>query len=208
LFKIWLAADRGAPRSWREIGVTGLTLGLIIWAQPFFSLTAPPQGMHLGGAGVAASLAIAVVSSIWTFAAFARCQGVLCVVAAAAVLGLGTAASHGVMILDLHGAADLSFDDVPFSAGLGLSSGLAAAGFAALRRWRGAGGALAAAACVVAALIVSQFTARIAISRPLVLPVSLEGLTVWHITPLVCAAVVLAALFAARPVSPATRARA
>jgi NO-binding membrane sensor protein with MHYT domain len=206
LFRIWLARDQGRRRSWREICVTGFTLGLIIWAQPFFSLAAPPHGMQLAGAGVAASLAIAVVSSIWTFAAFARCQGALCVIAAAAVLGLGTAASHGVMILWLHGPGDLAFDDIPFSAGLGLASGLAAAGFAALKRWRSPAGALAAAACVVSAVIVSQLTSRVAIGRPLALPVNLGGLTVWHITPLVCAAVVMAALVAARPVSPATRA--
>ncbi|HEY1753643.1 MAG TPA: hypothetical protein VGG29_20470 [Caulobacteraceae bacterium] len=208
MFRIWLAHDRGERRSWREIGVTGLTLGLVIWAQPFFSLAAPPQGAQLGGAGVAASLAIAVVSSIWTFAAFARCQGALCVIAAAAVLGMGTAASHGVMILALKGPTDLAFDDVPFSAGLGLASGLAAAGFAALRRWRTARGALFAAACVVSALVVSQFTARISISRPLVLPVSLGELGFWQLAPLACAAVVLAALLLSPPVRPATRATA
>jgi hypothetical protein len=174
--------------------LAGLALGLVLWAQPFFSLSVP-SGLRLTAGGIVASLAVSVVAAVWTFAAFERCQGALCVVASAAVLGVGMTASHGALILALRGGIEIGFDDTPFSAGLGLASALAAAGFAALKWWRTPAAVTLAAGCVAAAAVVSQLTTRLAINLHLIMPADSHWMTTWRAAPLAGAAVVLLALW-------------
>jgi len=194
LFTIWLARDGDSPRPWRDILLGGLALGLVLWAQPFFSLSVP-SGFQLTAAGILASLALSVVGAVWTFAAFERCQGALCVIASAAVLGVGMAASHGVMILALKSRFEIGFDDTPFSAGLGLASALAAAGFAALKWWRTPAAVTVAAGCVGSGAVVSQLTTRLAINLNLIMPADSQWMTAWRAAPLAAAAIVLLVLW-------------
>jgi hypothetical protein len=204
LFTTWLARDGDSRRSWRDTVLAGLALGFVLWAQPFFSLSVP-NGLRLTAGGIAASLAVSVVAAIWTFAAFERCQGALCVIASAAVLGLGMTASHGVLILALRGRLETGFDDMPFSAGLGLASALAAAGFAALKWWRTPAGVTLAAGCVGAAAVVSQLTTRLSINLHLIMPADGHWMAAWRLAPMAGAAAVLLVLWL-RPLRRATRA--
>ncbi len=151
--------NRAPRRSWSRSAMMGAALGLAAWSQPFIGLSFPVQpGVSL--LGVTTSLALSLGSSIWALGAFARCRGPLAVIAPGAILGLGVAASHGALLASLSGGADVGFDDAPFSLGVAVASGSAAAAFASLKFWRRPG---LAAAALAAGLVGSQMLARASI---------------------------------------------
>jgi len=180
----------GAPQpSWSGLAI-GAALGLVVWIQPFVTLNflANPVASPLG---VAASLALSLGSGIWAVVAFARCRGTLRAVAPGAILGLGIATSHAALLMSLTSAADASFDDAPFSLGVAIASGAAAAAFAALRAWRRPA---VAAVAITVGLLGSQMLARTSIGFQPIPAANLGSLPAMWFAPL--AALIVASLLA------------
>jgi len=192
------ATPRMPHQAWSRTASLGAALGLVVWLQPFVALSFPTH-RSLSAPGVLAALALSIAAATWTFAAFARCQGVLCVVGPGAVLGLGVAASHGLLLMSMSGAGDFTFDDAPFSLGVALASGSTAAAFAALKVWRRP---LVAAAAIASGLAGSQMLARVSIGLPPIHVHDLATVPLARLAPLVIATVA-AAVLALRMVTPA-----
>ena len=186
-----LGGAPGAARpTWPRPATTGAALGLVVWIQPFVALSFPARpGLSL--LGVTESLALSIGSAIWAIAAFARCRGALRVIAPGAILGLGVAASHGVLLMSLSGAADFSFDDAPFSLGVAVASGSAAAAFAMLMVWRRP---FAAAAALAAGLVGSQMLARAAVGFQPIPAADMAALPILRFAPLVAGSILASAV--------------
>jgi NO-binding membrane sensor protein with MHYT domain len=185
------AAMPWSPRQpWSRAASLGAALGLVVWLQPFVALSFPTH-RALSAPGVLAALALSIAAATWTFAAFARCRGVLCVVAPGAVLGLGVAASHGLLLMSMSGAGDFTFDDAPFSLGVMLASGSTAAAFAALKVWHRP---LVAAIAIASGLAGSQMLARVSIGLPPIHVHDLATVPLARLAPLVIATVATAVL--------------
>jgi NO-binding membrane sensor protein with MHYT domain len=186
--------------SWSRSAMMGAALGLAAWAQPFIGLSFPAEpGLSL--LGVTTSLGLSLGSSMWAVGAFARCRGALAMVAPAAILGLGVAASHGALLVSLSGAADFSFDDAPFCLGIAIASASAAAAFAALKVWRRPD---AAAAALAAGLVGSQMLARASIGFQTPPGTDIAVFPALRFAPLVVGSIIAAALAARMAVRQAT----
>jgi len=182
------AAPRSPRQAWSRAASLGAALGLVVWLQPFVALSFPTH-RTLSAPGVLAALALSIAAATWTFAAFARCRGVLCVVGPGAVLGLGVAASHGLLLMSMSGAGDFTFDDAPFSLGVTLASASTAAAFAALKVWRRPP---VAAAAIASGLAGSQMLARVSIGLPPIHVHDLATVPFARLAPLVIATVATA----------------
>jgi NO-binding membrane sensor protein with MHYT domain len=196
------ATPRSPRQAWSRAASLGAALGLVVWLQPFVALSFPIH-RTLSAPGVLGALALSIAAATWTFAAFARCRGVLCVVGPGAVLGLGVAASHGLLLMSMSGAGDFTFDDAPFSLGVALASVSTAAAFAALKVWRRP---FVAAAAIASGLAGSQMLARVSIGLPPIHVHDLATVPFARLAPLVVATVaaVVLALRMAAPPRPAT----
>jgi diguanylate cyclase len=184
----------------RRILAPGLAVGSAIWALSLLGADWP-TAVTVVPELTLTSLAIAVLGAGAAFHAYAHCEGKLCLIGGGALIGAGMAASHGVMLLALRGAGDISFDSTPFFVSVAISSATGAASLLIFRRKPDPAGQAAAAFCLAAGMAIALGIGRAAIQlQPGIVPHVAGLLPAAQLAPL-AAAFSLIVVVAVRPVA-------
>jgi len=191
--------------------IAGLPVGAAIWAQLILGSHWPPCAA-ISPAYALVALAVSAAGSAWAFRVFDGGGALSGDIGGAAILGLGAAAGHCVIMAGLRCPDGVAIDDAPIWSAIAFISSAAFICLTVARRWPGAVGKALAAIGLASGIAASETIARQAIDIQWAMGAMLgAGLApIGRLGPLAGAlalAIVVCARFVAADVSRATRAR-
>ena len=191
--------------------IAGLPVGAAVWAQLILGSHWPPCAA-ISPAYALAALAVSAAGSAWSFRVFDGGGPLSGEIGGAAILGLGAAGGHCVIMAGLRCPEGIVLDDAPIWSAIAFISSAAFISLTVARRWPGAAGKALAAVGLASGIAASETIARQAIDIQWVMGAMLgAGLApIGRLGPLAGAlvlAMVVCARFVAKDLSRATRAR-
>lgn len=152
------ASGAGRVRS----AIAGLPVGAAIWAQLILGGHWPPSAAVLPAYALAA-LAISAGAAAWAFRVYDRGGALAGDIGAAAILGIGAAIGHCVIMAGLRCPEGVAFDDAPIWSAIAFISSAAFVCLTVARRWPGSVGKALSAIGLASGIAAADTIARQAI---------------------------------------------
>lgn len=157
-----------APGVRLRSAIAGLPVGAAIWAQLILGGDWPPCAA-ISPAYALAALAVSAGAAAWAFRVF-DAGGVLSGdIGGAAILGLGAAAGHGLIMAGVRCPQGVTLDDAPIWSAIAFISSASFVCLTVARRWPGVVGKALAAFALAVGIAASETIARRAIDVQLVM---------------------------------------